>query len=383
MNKLLVVFTTYVFFLPVLQASENAGKTIMAKGTVNAEMNQNIRELTRRSPIFTEDLVKTAINSATQLRMIDGGLLSIQQQSQLAINQYEFNQETHHGNVSMSLLKGGLRTITGSLNKASGNYTMQTPVASIGVRGTHYEAELLDGDLYLATWEGIIDIDVLAGTENQQFSLGPELPHKFAIVRVDGSVEFLLTVPAVFSEGHSHDLAENTAMTVRTDDILPTSDSLFIGDEIYYASALENKGAQTFFGNELQVSTLGLEPEISRSGEILFSELEQSSVVSSSGEISDLAISMNINFDTARVSNGQISFNDNGGEWFAAMDGIIEQGELDLSINFASHNNALASGEINGYLINQGHGVLGSFTLAELLNPEVNAGGSFLLNSHE
>ena len=383
MNKLFVLLALYLGGLPASMASENAGKTIMAKGTVNAEIANDIRNLTRRSPIFTADLVKTGASRATPLRMIDVGLLSLQQESQLAINQYEFNQTTHNGNVTMSLLKGGLRTVTGSLNKVSGNYRMQTAVASIGVRGTHYEAELLNGDLYLATWEGIIDIDVLAGTDNQQFSLGPELPHKFAIIRADGSVEFLLTVPAVFSQGHSNLFVENAATLVNDYEALQGTAKVPVEAESYYTSTLENKGAQTFFGNELQSSTWGLAPEITRSGEILFSELEQHTVVSSNGEISNLAISMNISFDTARVSNGQISFNDNSGEWFAAMDGIVEQGSLDLNINFASHNNHLASGEINGYLINKGYGVLGNFTLAELLQPEVNAGGSFLLTSRE
>ena len=149
----------------------------------------------------------------------------------------------------------------------------------------------------------------------------------------------------------------------------------------YSITAIDNKGSQTFFGNELQTSTLAIDAGMNRSGEVLFSELEQYSVVSSNGEVSNLAMSMNINFNTARVSDGQISFTDNTGDWFAAMDGIVEQGVLDLNVNFSSHNNNLANGEINGYLINEGYGIFGNFKLFEILQPNINAGGTFLLNS--
>jgi hypothetical protein len=313
--------------------------------------------------------------------MIDGGLLSIQPESQLAINQYQFNESTKDGSVSMSLLKGGLRTVTGALNKASNNYKMETPVASIGVRGTHYEAELLNDDLYLATWEGIIDIDVLAGTDKQQFSLGPSLEYKFAVVRADGSVEYLLDIPAVFSDGYSNNLINDLPLVVNALKVKFDENNSLTDDDSYSITSIDNKGSQTFFGNELQTSTLAIDAGMDRNGEVLFSELEQYSVVSSNGEVSNLGMSMNINFNTARISEGQISFTDNTGDWFAAMDGIVEQGVLDLNVNFASHNNNLANGEINGYLINEGYGIFGNFKLFEILQPDINAGGTFLLNS--
>lgn len=384
MNKQLTIGLFLLSFTCVLQAIENAGKTIMAKGSVEAKVNNDVRNLKRRSPIFIEDLVTTGISSVTQLRMIDGGMLSLQPESELTVNQYQFNENTKNGNVSMSLIKGGLRTVTGALNKATNNYKMNTPVASIGVRGTHYEAEMLNGDLYLATWDGIIDIDVLAGKDKQRFSLGPDLQYKFAIIRANGDVEFLLGVPAVFSDGHSNNLTDELPTLVDTIQVADNK-SHFDNEEILaFDTDIQNKGSESFFGNDLQLSTWAIADEdVSRSGELLFSNVEQYSIESSQGEINNVSISMNINFNTSRVSQGQLSFNDNTGEWFAAMDGVVEQGELDLNINFASHNNNLANGNINGYLIDEGDGVLGSFNLSEVDDPDVNADGTFVIRHEE
>jgi hypothetical protein len=510
--KLSLVLGGILFILiSPLQASESAGKTIMAKGFVSAEINQKMRNLKRRSPVFTKDIVKTGSASITQLRMIDGGLLSLNPDSQLAINKYAFNDSTHEGNVSLSLLKGGFRTITGALKKGANNYKMHTPVASIGVRGTYYEVELYKGDLYLATWDGIIDIEVLTGADKHKFSLGPTLDYKFAVIRTDGSFEFSLSLPAVFSEDFStipekkqkeeknkdetrlpetantdatvmspspittihspnnqkdarsnvlsHDTRakkegvpdnkyyfdekkkkilvverhyyendiDKTVLDTRSyydedkkkiliiapsyyedneapprlddrnyyDEVAQSShvnglpyyeydkDIAFVDAPSYYTTVLEEQYSQTFLANELPVSTWSLDTGLNHNAEATFSHLKEHTVVSSNGDVTDFSLSMNINFDTARISNGEISFNDNAGEWFAVMDGVINQGELDLNINFASHNNQLADGEVSGILINTRDGVLGKFSLSESSQSKATAGGTFILNNKE
>ena len=88
-------------------ANEVSGKTIIAKGKVSAEANSQSRQLERRSPVFQADKITTGLNSMTQLRMSDGGLLALQEDSELEISNYEFNASTNKGSISMSLLKGG------------------------------------------------------------------------------------------------------------------------------------------------------------------------------------------------------------------------------------------------------------------------------------
>ena len=61
MNKALGFYVIFLFFISDVHAANNAGKTIVARGSVQAEIDNNTRNLKRRSPIFTEDLVKTGI----------------------------------------------------------------------------------------------------------------------------------------------------------------------------------------------------------------------------------------------------------------------------------------------------------------------------------
>lgn len=366
----------------VMQA---AGKTIMARGTVAATAEQQRRLLTRQSPVYQVDLVSTGAQSSSQLRMIDGGLLSMQPDTELAIRNYQLGQGTDQGAVAMELLKGGLRTITGTLPHSGQPYQLNTPVATIGVRGTHYEAVLLRGDLYLAGWDGIIDINVTVPGVNHGFSLGPAMPYRFAIVRANGEVEMLLRTPDVFTVRQPLALADQaefpgnfalmTAVSNERDGL--SAPGLLTAS----APLAVDAGGLDFYDNEQLTAGWDIQDmaSISRSGTATFDFLAGHSFTSTAGPLTDLSMSMTVDFDGAWIPAGQLSFTDQGGEWFAVFNGVFGEQSLELFINFASHGNALADGSIRALFIDDARAVLGNLSLAELDTPSTRLDGGFIL----
>ncbi|PCI60995.1 MAG: hypothetical protein COB35_07410 [Gammaproteobacteria bacterium] len=388
--SILVVSLSFctLIFSSLSFSKDTAGKTIVARGKVDANYQQDIRPLKRRSPIFKLDTINTGENSNTQLRMIDGGLLSLQQETQLIVNNYQYNQQTHDGSVSLNLLKGGLRTVTGALKKGQNRYQMQTPVASIGVRGTHYEAELVKNDLYLSVWDGAIDVQVTVGSAPVKFSLGKSENYNYAIVHANGEVELTLKVPAVFAQGHSEtipaqQIADIAEISIQEQQIKNKYPDRYIGDPHDDANndEFDQSGNTLIDNNNLWGPLTPVTPEIiaARSGTVVFDNIIEHSITSSAGAISDLSMSMSVNFDTGRVPTGQLSFNDANGQWFAVFNGIIASSALEININFASYNNELVEGSINGILLNNGSQVFGDFSLSEINNSANHSGGGFLL----
>jgi len=358
---------------------EPAGKTIMARGRVDATADLQIRPLQRLSPVYPIDVVSTGSDSSSQLRMTDGALLSMQADTSLAISNYQVDPGNASSTVTMELLKGGLRTITGTLPKAGQSYELNTPVASIGVRGTHYEARMQQGDLYLAGWDGIIDIRVTVPGANQRFSLGPTESFRFAIVRSDGTVEFLLRAPALFAVGQTLTLIGEPEYAGQFASPADQTDS----SKRWSATATlaADASGRDFYDNEQLTAGWGLQPmdSISRSGTVSFDQLSSHSFISSAGPLTGLSMSMQVDFDSAWVPAGQLSFTDAGGEWFAVFSGVFGSQSLDLSIHVASHGNQLADGSISGLLINDASAVLGNLSLFELDNPAIRLNGGFVL----
>jgi hypothetical protein len=365
---------------PAVSAEEQAGKTIMARGAVSATAEQQSRALKRQSPVYRVDLVTTGADSSSQLRMMDGGLLSMQADTELAIRNYQFDQGRSESSVSMELLKGGLRTITGTLPQSGKTYQLDTPVATIGVRGTHYEAILQQGDLYLAGWDGIIDIKVTVPGVNAGFSLGPELPYRFAIVRANGEVEMLLGTPKIFAEQQSPilvDQSEFGGQFAQPTELESMQDWLTASKTL----TMDASGLDFYDNRQLTASwDIQAMDTISRTGMATFDQLTGHSLSSTAGSLSDLSMSMDVDFDGAWVPSGQLSFTDAGGEWFAVFNGVFGAQSLELSVNFASHGNALADGSISALFINNATGVLGNLSLFELDNPSILLDGGFELS---
>ncbi len=213
--KILSLFAliSTVLFSGHLVAEEIAGKTMLARGSVLAGPDPEVdpRSLKRRSPIYDSDVVVTGSAAKAQLRMTDGGMIALKENSELMIASYQYSETNQDGEVVLELIKGGLRSVTGKIKSEEGNYKLNTPVGSIGIRGTHYEVELVGGDMFIAVWDGAIDIAIDTGERaGSTVSFGEGEDYSYATIDTQGNVTELLEPPANFSSGMSSETTEET-----------------------------------------------------------------------------------------------------------------------------------------------------------------------------
>ena len=96
--------------------------------------------LSVRSDVMEGDTLATQQDTYARVKFSDGGEVVLRPGSQLKIDAYAFAEsKPASDNVVLSLLKGGLRAITGLVGKRSrDNVAYKTPTATIGIRGTHF-----------------------------------------------------------------------------------------------------------------------------------------------------------------------------------------------------------------------------------------------------
>lgn len=145
-----------VVLLAAMPGSTVAGENPAASvefifGTANiVSADGASRSAEKGSPVFVGDTVITE-TARVQLRFSDGGFVGLLPRSEFKVNAYTYNG-TPDGEerVSMALLKGGLRTISGLIGKVRQSaYEMVTLAATIGIRGTEYT--VLYGDSITGT----------------------------------------------------------------------------------------------------------------------------------------------------------------------------------------------------------------------------------------
>jgi len=125
---------------PVIGYSAPVAQVDFAVGNVTAVgSNGQSRTLGKGAQIEQGDTVNTNGGRA-QLRFTDGAYVSLQPQSEFRIDQYRYEgKQDGSEKTFVSLLKGGLRTITGFVGRTNKkNYQVATTMATIGIRGTEY-----------------------------------------------------------------------------------------------------------------------------------------------------------------------------------------------------------------------------------------------------
>lgn len=134
-----------------------AGKIDFSTGEVTATTAEGkSRPLQKGADVFSGDTIKTGGNGRVQIRFTDGGMISLQRDTQFRIADYHFNGKADGSEKGVfSLVKGGLRSITGLVGRVNKkSYRIETPVAYIGVRGTEFFAQLTNV-LVLTCGQGI------------------------------------------------------------------------------------------------------------------------------------------------------------------------------------------------------------------------------------
>src|SRR3990167_6970386 len=141
--KLLSLICSFFIFTSLF-AEDAIGKVIIVEGQAEA----NLRILSRGASIFVSDKVNVKESSKVQIKFSDGGILNLIEKTEYVVKSYAFNPSGTN-TYAAELLKGGFRAVSGSIGKINpSGYSVKTPVATIGIRGTTLEANIVNGETF-------------------------------------------------------------------------------------------------------------------------------------------------------------------------------------------------------------------------------------------
>lgn len=125
------------------------GQVEYARGAGLAQApGQAPRVLGKGLPLSEGDRVTTAEGGTAIVALQDGTRMTLRPNSELLVQQYRYQGEGAEGNnMLLALVRGGLRTLTGFITKnAPGAARIQTPTATVGIRGTDFDMRLCSTD---------------------------------------------------------------------------------------------------------------------------------------------------------------------------------------------------------------------------------------------
>ncbi|WP_315776103.1 MULTISPECIES: FecR domain-containing protein [unclassified Bradyrhizobium] len=102
--------------------------------------------------VVRNETVRTGNDSAARLVMIDSTNLSLGANATLTLDRTVFNDETSYRDIAIRLGTGAFRFVTGHSEKTA--YKINTPLATIGVRGTILDIRSQRGQTMVVLQEG-------------------------------------------------------------------------------------------------------------------------------------------------------------------------------------------------------------------------------------
>jgi len=186
------VIVALVFLCSPALAMASAGKILFVIGAgsvLSADGNELKAE--RGMEVYEGDTLRTTANGQMQVRMADGGLIAVRPSSEFKVDAFVYEDNTETDKTFFSLVKGGFRSVTGAIGEANkAAYKVDTPVATIGIRGTDYTARLcesncstenglyigvMSGGVVLTNDSGSIDLDASEYGFVQDIETQPEV----------------------------------------------------------------------------------------------------------------------------------------------------------------------------------------------------------------
>jgi hypothetical protein len=170
------VYSAASFLLALLLScaacAEDAARITHTAGTVGIQNKDGaVRLASINSGVNAGDTITTEKNSVVRLQFKDGAQVTLRPETSYRVDSYHFeqNEPKKDGFVS-SLLKGGMRAITGLVGKRGNQdaYKNDVKVATMGIRGTRYgvrlcESETVEGQAK-SSCEDIVQIGKVATT---------------------------------------------------------------------------------------------------------------------------------------------------------------------------------------------------------------------------
>ncbi|WBY03416.1 FecR domain-containing protein [Ramlibacter tataouinensis] len=128
--------------------AQAAGEVEFARGVGFAQApGQAPRTLGKGLSLQQGDRLTTSAGASAIVRLADGTRMTVRPNSELVLSQYQFKENAPDNGMLLQMIRGGFRAVTGLIAKGSPHAArVQTSTATIGIRGTDFDARLCARD---------------------------------------------------------------------------------------------------------------------------------------------------------------------------------------------------------------------------------------------
>lgn len=162
-----VAVSALLFLAPNAMAEDEIGINSAVKGDVMVQSGeQAAKQAIVKDPLLLGDEVNTTADSSLQVLLKDQTVFTVGPDCQLTIDKFVYDPNKNNNSLSATVSKGMFRFMSGNISKSGPDaVSIDTPVASMGVRGTMVEGLVGADAIAYAIKAGLISPDTKVDAE--------------------------------------------------------------------------------------------------------------------------------------------------------------------------------------------------------------------------
>ena len=136
-------------------AAQPIGKVELVDGTVTATRSDgSIVELAVGDPVFQGDIIESADASGIGIVLADDTTFAMAESGRMVLDEMIYDPGAQEGSLAVSVLEGVFTFVSGQVAKTDASaMTIETPLATIGIRGTQAGIDMRDGKLVVVVMQ--------------------------------------------------------------------------------------------------------------------------------------------------------------------------------------------------------------------------------------
>ena len=137
-------------------SGERIGDAVVITNIVMADYAEKQRKLARGDDVRQDEIIEVNTDAQGEFKLDDDTKLALGPGSRLVLDKFVYDSDKKTGSIILNVAKGAFRFITGVAAKPT--YVINTPNASITVRGTIFDSYILpDKSVWVLLHEGALE----------------------------------------------------------------------------------------------------------------------------------------------------------------------------------------------------------------------------------
>jgi ferric-dicitrate binding protein FerR (iron transport regulator) len=157
MSVRVVAVLAALFLASPAGAQQAVGKAVAITVNVTGANDADERKIVKGDGVFVNEQISTDTKGTGQFELLDQTRLAVGPDSSLKLDRFVYNADKKATEVAIELGRGAFRFITGKSD--SRVYSIRTPTATLGVRGTAFDIYVTpEGEMAVAMINGRVEV---------------------------------------------------------------------------------------------------------------------------------------------------------------------------------------------------------------------------------